>query len=129
MSPLLKKFLEEDICFTSLVDLAILNKGHVDARVLGFSVWELKIVSDGFQFPSDRRNEQAHPTQRLAACNDEEQLEMHRRFVNDALDRTHISLQLMKQAFDDSQKFSRSKVVKQEQRRKNYVSNLQSSRY
>jgi hypothetical protein len=54
MSLLLKKFVEEDICFASLIGLAILNKYHVDACVLGFSVWELKIVSDGFQFVSDR---------------------------------------------------------------------------
>ncbi len=128
MSPLLKKFVEEDICFASLIDLAILNKDHVDACVLGFSVWELKIVSNGFQVVSDRWNEQAHPTQHLDACNDEEQLEMHWRFVNDALDWTHISPQLMK-VFNDSQKFPCSKVVKQEQCRKNYVSNLQSSRH
>ena len=119
MSDSLKKQVTEGKCFAWLVELALLNESHIDSRKLGFPVRELKIVSNGFQFLSDRRNEHAHPTKRLFALNGDEQVHMHNKFMQEVIGNTHISPQLLK-AFEDSREASRSKVVFRENRRKDY---------
>ena len=124
MSDSLKKQVTEGKCFAWLVELALLNESHIDSRKLGFPVRELKIVSNGFQFLSDRRNEHAHPTKRLFALNGDEQVHMHNKFMKEVIGNTHISPQLLK-AFEDSREASRSKVVFHENRRKDYETRFQ----
>lgn len=126
MSPCLRKFVNKDMSFASLVDLAISNQSGVDPRVLGFSVSELSIVSKGFQFVSDRRNEQGHPTQRLASLTVDKRSDLHRKLMDDVIGGASVSPQL-KKAFEDSQQFSRSKLVERERLRKHYEATLQPS--